>query len=240
MDPWMMASFGMQLLSGASASASRRAQIEAQSIIDRANADAANVTRKANNEVSAATTSLQNYARSLNNKRAGAAAGARIDAIKINAGRAMDKLTQTGVAHDVQSVEQFGQVVAAAAAAGVSGGSIDAVRRAMALRRGIQQEQLSRATKQTQFDFESQQSAAISDLVGSVDIATSMASMDYGVSQPPVRFMSSRGQDLLNILPKLDWRDLRDGLYSQPKGLQAGSMSGNGSVQGNTDYFYDL
>jgi len=228
MDPWMMASFGMQLFSGASAASTRRAQIEAQSIIDRANSDAANVTRKANNEVSAATTSLQNYARSLNNKRMGAAAGAKINAIKVNAGRAMDRLTQTGISNDVQAAEQFGQVAAAAAAAGVSGGSIDAVRRAMSLRRGLQQEQLTRAGKQQAFDFAPQQDAAISELVGSVDIATSMASMDYGVSQPPVRMMSNVMQETL-FNPRLDFKLLRDGLYSQPAASEP--WPDNGEIQ---------
>lgn len=228
MNPWMLASFGMQLFSGASAAETRRAQIEAQSIIDSANADAANVTRKANNEVSAATTSLQNYARSLNNQRAGAAAGAKLDAIKVNAGRAMDRMVQTSVAGDVQAAEQFGQVAAAAAAAGVSGGSIDAVRRAMALRRGIQQEQLSRAQRQMTFDFDAQQKAALGELVGSMDIATSMASMDYGVSQPPVRFQGSAFKETL-FNPKLDWTLLRDGLYS-PK-QQADPWPDNGEIQ---------
>lgn len=228
MDPWMMASFGMQLFSGASAAASRKAQVEAQSIIDRANSDAANVTRKANNEVSAATTSLQAYARSLNNQRAGAAAGAKLDAIKINFGRAMDRVTQTRVGEDVQAVEQFGQVAAAAAAAGVSGGSIEAVRRTMALRRGIQHEQLARAQRQTAFDFESQQKAAIGELVGSMDIATSMASMDYGVSQPPVRFQGNTFQETL-FNPRLDWTLLRDGLYSP--NAQAEAWPDNGEIQ---------
>lgn len=229
MDPWMMAQFGLQLFSGMSASAARKRQIEAQGIIDVANAEAANTVREANNATSAATSSLMNFARSINNKRAGEAGGAKVNAIRVNAGRVMDRLLKGGLQEQLAASEQMGQVAVAAAAAGVGGGSIDAVKRTMALRRGIQQEQLERAQVQTREDFNAQEKAAMSDLVGSVDIATSVASLDYGVSQPPLRYLPNVLQDTI-FNPKLDLTLVRDGLFKSPADTRA-------AREGGYDYF---
>lgn len=222
MNPWMIAQFGMQLLQSAAAKRKEKQQIEAQRTIDEANAEASNVSRDSSNKVSAAVASLSNFAKSINNQRALTAGGAKLNALKINAGRAIDAAVQGRIGQQMQVSEQMGQVSALASAAGVGGGSVDMVRRTMALRGGILKNQAEVAIKQREADFKDAQSAGISEMVGSFDSAASVANMDYGVTQAPVRFSQSV---IGGALANADFTLLRDGLF-QPKAAGPVGMAG--------------
>lgn len=228
---WMMAaSFGMQLLGGMSASKTEKGMREAQGIIDRANADAANLNRDSQKRVSAAMTSLNSYTRSLNNQRAADAGGAKINALRTNVQRAMDQMATGNTQQQLQASEQMGQVSAMASAAGVGGSSVDIVKRTMTLRRNMQEQQLGQVMKATKSDFEAAQSAAIGELVGSQDMSVDIASMDYGVSQPTIRAMPNVLSDTI-FNPKLDWSLLRDASFSM-----GGSSSTGGPMSAPGTY----
>ncbi len=205
--PWMALSFGMQVLGGLSGASQRRSQAQAQSIIDAANAEAANINRDSQNRVSAAASSLKSYATSINNQRQGTAVGAKINALTMNVARAMDQMSQGSTQQSLQAAEQLGAITAQAAASGTGGGSIDLVKSTLGLRRALQHNNLQRTIKMTQHDYKDRTQAAISELSQSFDPSTSVAAMDYGVTAPPLRM---QGGEYLSALSKVDFSLLRD------------------------------
>jgi hypothetical protein len=99
--------------------ASRAAR--AQERIDKANAAAQNTIRLATNEFKAAESSLQNFNRTLANKRILERGGQEREALGENAIRMFDDFVEGGVTRRIQSAEQMGQLAAQTAFLGVGG-----------------------------------------------------------------------------------------------------------------------
>lgn len=97
--------------------------------IANANARAANRVREGQNEVRRANAGLAGTVRSLNNQRLAEAAGKQLDVLVQNSVRTQDSFTRGNFEQTIRNAEEYGRSAAGAAAAGLGGGSIEAMSR---------------------------------------------------------------------------------------------------------------
>lgn len=125
---------GVNMIEGHGKAKSNRILAEAQYTLDSGRADRAHAVRGANNELGAATASLQRIEQSLNNQRLGRIAEQQQDAVSRNYVQAVDGLTSQKFENRLASANNLGSVAASAAAAGVAGGSVEQVAQVEGLR----------------------------------------------------------------------------------------------------------
>lgn len=116
---------GLGLLGGVS----KGLQSMGAASIARSNARVANLARDGQNEVRRASRGLAATVRSLNNTRLAEAAGKQLDALVQSSVRTSDSFTRGNFEASIKDAESYGRAAAGAAAAGLGGGSIEAMSR---------------------------------------------------------------------------------------------------------------
>lgn len=102
-------------------------QAQAQYIVAKANADAANLTRKADNEFKGAMAGLQNYIRAEDNKKKFEAAGLEWNAINQNMSRMKDSFLNGSLQDKMAASEELGALTAQASFMGIGGSTVDTI-----------------------------------------------------------------------------------------------------------------
>lgn len=176
-----MVSVGFNALTGIANGFLASGQAKAANIVNSANVAAANLMRKANNELVASRNSLNRYVQGENNKRIAASAGAELEAATINYRRARDGQIEDDFESQIAFAEQAGAQAAMGAASGLTGGVIDIVNSTTALRqmRAVQR----RATAVRQMDYDAVQERADNYRAGleAMDRSSIVDDIDYSV-----------------------------------------------------------
>ena len=163
----------------------QKAAAQAQLIEAKGRAEASNITMKADNEYKASSASLTNFLRAQQNKRIMEAAGNQYKAMSQNIVRVMDQATSDSVSRRLRYSEQFGQMVAAASAAGVGGGSVDAINSTMKRVQDVSEQEIKQKNKVQLGDMINQQNNIINNSVAQMDNSTTFANIDYSKAKTP-------------------------------------------------------
>lgn len=151
--------------------------------VQNANADAANIVRGANNELRRANLSLAQTMRFINNQRIARATSAQADAVTTSSIRAQNSFQAGRLDAGLRETEQLGAQAAQAAASGVGGGSIDAVRATLQLRNARLQEAAMQQGEAQQYEFIRQRAGIIEKGIQSQDLRPMSAGLDFSVNQ---------------------------------------------------------
>lgn len=153
--------------------------VNAQNIVGAANASASNATRQANNALRAATSSASNLIRSSNNNIKLTNIGLQSDTLNSNIARVADQTTKGTIDARIRASEQMGALMASAGAAGVGGGSVEALKSALNIQTSRQAEATKTSADSQQYDLAKQSQALESSRLTSLDLGQSIAAIDY-------------------------------------------------------------
>lgn len=151
--------------------------------IQNANADAQNIVRGANNELRRANFSLAATMRQINNQRIARAASDQADAVTTTSIRAQNAFQAGRLDAGLREAEQLGAQAAQAAASGVGGGSVDAVRATLQLRNARLQEAAMQQGDAQQYDLIRQRAGIIEKGIQSTDLRPMSMGLDFSQSQ---------------------------------------------------------
>lgn len=186
--PWVaIAQAGMSLLSGMGQKSIQRAEYKAQRILDKAEYNAKETIRTANNELGAAQSSLSNWMRSVNNQRTIDAAGEAYNATGENLSRMWQQSTTGSLQRRVQANEQLGAIQASAAAAGVGGSTVDLINGTLKLRNAMLNAEIEKQEGQATYDQLMQRAGVMDNGYDAWDHSFDSANMDYMSAQMPLR-----------------------------------------------------
>lgn len=207
-----MADMGLKMISGISNGVIQDAQINAQNIINEANAWANNLVRGANNNLKAARGSLARYTQSVNNQRTLDNAGSSAEAATVNYRRARDSAMKDDFETQIRNAEQAGGQAAAAALSGLTGGVADLVTQTSALRRARVAQRFDESTKQTDFDAGLRQKQIMQSGWDSLDSSTIAEEIDYNTDIAAKQTRGGNiwtdaylGQDMKNVANVSAW-----------------------------------
>ena len=179
-----MVDAGLKAVMNISAGITEKAQVNANNIVNSANAYASNLVRSANNDLRTSRNRLARYTLGVNNARVMENTGSALEAATVNYRRARDSSVSDDFESQIAFAEQSGAQSAAAALSGLTGGVADIVNGTTALRKARLQQRSEQAAKQGDWDagqrasqiaqagFDSLDSSEISDdLDYSLDVA---------------------------------------------------------------------
>lgn len=154
---WQMlaAQFGLNALQGLGARQQAKAQgrlTAAENLVNNANVASANLVREANNDLAAAVGSLNRFRQAASNRAVMANSGKDQEAIQTNFLRAVGDLQRGSMEQRLDTAFELGAVAAMASAAGVAGGSRDAINATIRMTEARRQEELSRVQGQMTYD----------------------------------------------------------------------------------------
>lgn len=178
----------------------QRAAAQAQLIVAKANAEAGNITRAADNEYRGAAAALTNFVRAQQNKRILDAAGEQYNAMSANIIRTMDDATSRSVTRQLQSSEALGTIAAQAAAAGVGGSSIDSINSTFQRVSDIADNAENRRDNIVLGDMSKQQNQIMENAGAQLDQNQTFANIDYSHDSAPYIPVPSMAMSLLNGL----------------------------------------
>lgn len=157
---------------------------KAQTTIAKAQADAENKNRQANNMVSAANSAMINTMRAEDTKQKFKAAGAQWEAANKNIIRLKDQAVRGKVNERLKAAEELGSLYASAAFNGIGGQVVDTIQNQLSTAQKTE-EQLSQSNYDTQIsDMLSARDSLFANAAASMDNSTTFASMDRNVSIP--------------------------------------------------------
>lgn len=153
---WALAAqYGMQFLEGLIGREQQKAQnrlTEIENEVQEANAENANRVRDANNELAAAKGSLQRYRKSLGDQHYLRDIGNQQEQIQTNLIRSIDDLERGSLESRLDTAFELGAVAARTAAAGVSGGSKQAINATIRMTEARKQAALENQQGQMTYD----------------------------------------------------------------------------------------
>lgn len=203
---WVMAAmFGMQLLQGAS----QNKKIKESNKTAEFNAQIQDQLTQANNTVAAATGALNRHRQSLANQLKLKAGGKQVEALGQNLLRLQDQSQQQGLNVKIQAAEQTGALMAAAAGAGIGGGTVDMLNATVRGKEARLLEQIERNNKANTRDT--------LDRISQVKEATAMG-LDDTVFLDRVTQVKTVPQ----IQATRSWGDIAMGAAMSTLGTQAG------------------
>lgn len=206
---WAQAArFGMQVAGNMSASYLRDADIEASNIVNEANAYASNLIRTSNNKLAAARSSLAYYNQSENNRRVLANAGSAAEASTVNYRRQRDAGLTSSVEQQIAAAEREGAQASAAAFSGLTGGVVDVVRTATALRQSRIQQRTEDMLKFADYDASKQAARIMQAGWDSLDTSDLTPILDYSKDVAVRR--SSNSNLLFDVISGQDSKDMAD------------------------------
>lgn len=186
--------------SWATASANRR--------ITKANADAANLVRTAQNKQKAANVTLAATARGLATKAALTNAGEAVNSGSELFARTQEAWTRGDFERGLRNMEELGAYAARAAASGMGGASVDAVSRTIQLQHARLEERSDERNAETLYELNKQRTGIMPAAVSRLDVSPLTGNFDYSQNIAP----SGSGSGLIP--------SLIEGLLSKPKSLQ--------------------
>lgn len=215
---WMqIAQMGLNVLSGAANKKLEYETYKSQRILDKAEVNASNKIREANNELGNAQASLTNWMRSVSNKRLIEAAGEQYNAMGDNLSRMSQQATTGSLQRRVQAAEQMGALTAQAAAAGVGGSTVDLINGSLRLRNAMLNEEIEKQEGNATYDMLMQRAGVMDNGYSQWDYSYNAATSNFMSTQMPIRV---EPDDPSNYLPR--WNNLL-------------GVAGNLFGKGNTD-----
>lgn len=197
---WMaLAQVGMSLLGSMGQSKIERAQYKANKILDKAEYEAKERNRLANNELVAAQASLTDFMRSESNKRLIESAGDAYNALGQNIGRGLDQAVTGNVQRRIQAAEQLGAISASAAAAGVGGSTVDLINGSLRLRNAMLNEEIEKQEGQASYDQLMQRAGVMDQGYSQYDYAMEAGNLDYQRAQMPIRIDPGGGSSWKSV-----------------------------------------
>ncbi|MEJ1593531.1 hypothetical protein SMA75_20265 [Escherichia coli] len=152
---------------------------QATNTVNEANAYAGNVVRAANNAVRAAQSSLSNYQRSAKNQAILEAGAKKVDAMRTNMLRTADATLRGNMEDRIRSSEQLGALMSQAAASGVGGGSVEALKSVMNVQDSYGNQVKRDNQKYRTYDQVKALAGVQYDTQMAVDLGQSFANIDY-------------------------------------------------------------
>lgn len=159
-------------------------QAKAQAIIAKANADAANLTRAAENEYRGAYAGLQNFIRAEDNRKKFEAAGEEWDVVNRNIVRIQDQFVKGGIQQKIQAAEEIGALSAQASFLGIGGSTVDTINSLIARNYADQQVEQDQMFNYQIQDMYNQRNSLMQRASDSTDQGTTFANMDYNKNVP--------------------------------------------------------
>lgn len=213
-------------------------QAKAQMIIAKANADAANKVRAAENEFKGASTALQNYIRAEDNKKKFEAAGEQWNVINQNVVRIQDDYVKGDVQQKLRAAEEMGSVSAAASFMGIGGSTVDTIN--MLVERNYTDQKIDYEQKKTYQiqDMINERNSLMEQASNATDQGTTFANMDYNKNMPEYVAKPSPFTYLLNVFqnPAVQ-NSIRMGLgESHMNKLQKADFNASASSMAKSNY----
>lgn len=141
--------------------------------------NAARVRIESANNLRASNAALQQWEQSYRNNKSLKYAGEQIANLNENLARSMDEATYGRAMSRLQAAEEVGANMAAAAAAGVGGSTIDAFRSTMSLTSAMQEEQMDRALDTQNFAMNTARADILGGAVDGMGNQIFQANLDY-------------------------------------------------------------
>lgn len=154
--------------------------------------DAARISQAGKNKLAGSNASYAQWAQSFNNQRAMRAAGRGANAIMENIGRSVDQATYGRAMSRLASAEEAGANIAAAAAAGVGGSSVEVFNETANLNRALREDSEDRALRTDLMTQGSERALMIGDAAEGAGNQVFQAGLDYTTFQNHKRVSSTR------------------------------------------------
>jgi hypothetical protein len=218
-------SAGMSVGSGVASAISAWGTASSNKIVNRANAQAAETIRKAQNQQRASGLSLAATMRGMTYRAALGNAGQSVN----DAGELIARQTEAFIRNDmevsVKGAEQRGAMAARAAAAGVGGASIRVASYTLDLQQARLTERQQERNSEVMYELVKQRAGIMPAAVSRLDVNPLNPNFDYSVSQ-------EQGGNSANLLMYL-----AQGVLSQRENLQVGlnAIAGNDFYKVRTD-----
>jgi alkylation response protein AidB-like acyl-CoA dehydrogenase len=198
---------GADVITGLSGAFSSWASADANAIISKANADAQNTVRKAQNVERASGLSLAATMRSIVNSRILTNAGDTSNNTNEFLARTQQSWLRGNVEQGLRDMETLGAVTARSAAAGVGGSSVAAVASSLQLAQERRDEQQARGQDQTTYEILKAKSGIMPAASSRMDLTPLSANLDYSqnfasANQTP-DLMAALTEGLLRKAPSL-------------------------------------
>lgn len=177
----MLAMMGLQAVMGLSAGYSAAQAAGRQTLINKANADAANLVRGARNELVVAKGRVARANQAENNKRTLTQGGRTAEAAAINYRRVRDSSITEDFEGQIRMAEQAGAAIASQALAGVGGSVVDMVNGTTALRNARLQYAQKQRMKAADYDAAQAQTDIKRATIQSLDDSSIIDDLDYNV-----------------------------------------------------------
>jgi len=148
-------------------------------IREQAKIDAGRITQKARNELKGAMAASNSWMQSFNNQKRLKAAGKSIDDITANIGRNLDAATTGRFSTRLAAAEEVGANVAAAAAAGVGGSSVETFNKTLRINQARQEELEDRGLRTDLLANTALKGSTLTGAVEGLDNQSFQAGLDY-------------------------------------------------------------
>lgn len=215
---WMLAGMAMNAYQADQAAQVEKNNILSRNIVNEANSYAINLVRKANNKLAAARSSLAYYNQDENNKRVLENAGSAAEAAQVNYRRARDEAVTGSVEDQIAAAERAGAQASAAAFSGLTGGVVDVVRGATALRQSRIEQRTNDMLRMGDWDASKQAANIMQAGWDSLDTSDLTPLLDYSEDIPQITKMPKS-----SILS-----DVATFMASNPKGMADSSSKMGG------------
>lgn len=208
-DPMSMAAMlGAKFLGNTLAGLGQRQQAKAQArltkaenLVNKANAEAQNTVRDANNELAAMVGSLNRFRLNASNRQVLRQSGQEQEQIQTNLQRALSDMQRGALEERLDTAFELGSLSAATAAAGVGGGSKDVLNATIRLANARRQQALDTAGDQMSYDAMKLLSNTQADAYGALDSTLILDQLDLSKTQFVPQFVQkapSVGRVLVN------------------------------------------
>lgn len=236
----MIAMAAMKALGGLSGREQEKAQgrlTKAENEVTKANVYASNLTRDANNELSAAVGSLNRFRQSLNNRQVLRTSGREQEQIQTNLQRTLQDLNSGKLEQRLDTSFELGSLAASMGAAGVGGGSREMMNATIRMTEARKLDALDEAGDAVSYDAIKLLTNTQADAYAQLDATTILDRLDLNVTPYIPKFSKKVGSPLQSLVgsfadtvasnPQLTQQAFGEG-QSSANAQQAQSYSGNG------------
>lgn len=205
----------------------QRQQIKAQNRIAKANAEASDIVRKGNAQLASAVGNLQRWQQSVSNQRTLKQAALEQSALKTNLLRMRDDSKDASLEQRLASASQAGAAAAAFSAAGVGGGTRDAINSTLRVAAQRKQDIITDKKEQYTYDGLLALTNMKEDVAFRLDDTMIIDQIDY-------RTPYAQTQEVPSV-----WRTMFNSAVSaaSSSGGQAAMSNVGGGGGGNTSFF---
>jgi len=155
----------------------------AQNLVNKANIEAGNTVRDANNELSSVVGSLNRARQAMNNRQVLRTNSREQEAIQTNLARTLSDLTQSSLEERLNSAFELGSLAAAASAAGVGGNSREVMNSTLRLTAARKQQALDEQGETITYDALKMLTNTQADAYASLDNSVILDQLDLSTDQ---------------------------------------------------------